>query len=81
MRFPSSKPIEKVNIKCDNTSQIEVDKNINFDLEKNKEYDNIICLTNLEEVVVYSTPYLSQNKNSVTKNASIDYDKYLDFFE
>ena len=54
---------------------------------ENTEKENMICLSNLEEVVFYkSSPKRTTNKSNSERKNSIplpfnNYDKYLDFFE
>jgi len=51
--------------------------------KNNIETDDIICLSNLEEVVFYSPmpKYLSSETKSTLKAQQVDYDKYLEYFE
>ena len=50
-------------------------------LELNNERD-MICLSNLEEVVFYNSPYKCPfNETNKKKKTPVDYDKYLEFFE
>jgi len=50
------------------------------------EYDNMICLSNLEEIVFDSScpcprKYIFDSLKPNKSKSNIDYDKYLDFFE
>ena len=50
--------------------------------KKNPEKCDMICLSNLEEIVFYtSTSQCLLNEMKVPTKQPVDYDKYLDYFE
>jgi hypothetical protein len=69
---------------ANNLSQVDYDI-----ISKNKESpkkeicdkDNMICLSNLDEIVFYPCPRKSIFSKLKYNKPRVDYDKYLDFFE
>tara|TARA_A100001011_G_C14321225_1_gene850754 strand:+ start:1157 stop:1468 length:312 start_codon:yes stop_codon:yes gene_type:complete len=56
----------------------------NLSSKKSEVYNerDMICLSNLEEVVFYNSPYKCPfNEINNKKSTPVNYDKYLDFFE
>lgn len=60
-----------------------ISKNKDTPKKENSYKDNMICLSNLDEIVFYPCPQKSifaELRSNINKSP-VDYDKYLDFFE
>lgn len=78
--------IEKINTKTGNHSKNDIkspESTIKPTSDQYSETHDMICLSNLEEVVFYTSTSrcLLKELRCFSKSTPVDYDKYLDFFE